>query len=69
MMRTLTVLIEQDEDGYYVATVPGLRSCYTQAKSLTTLRKRLMSVIKLCLMHEPPANQKFVAVERIEIPA
>jgi hypothetical protein len=27
-----TVLIEQDEDGYYVATVLALKSCYTQAK-------------------------------------
>ncbi|MEK7711051.1 MAG: type II toxin-antitoxin system HicB family antitoxin [Planctomycetota bacterium] len=69
MSRTLTVLIEQDEDGYYVATVPALRSCYTQAKSLVTLRKRVMEVIKLCLAHEPPAKQEFIAVERVEIPA
>jgi len=66
---TLTVLIEQDEDGYFVATVPGLRSCYTQAKSLATLRKRVLEVIKLCLVHETPADQEFIAVERIEIPA
>jgi predicted RNase H-like HicB family nuclease len=50
--RTLTVLIEQDEDGYFVAKVSGLRSCYTQAKSLATLRKRVLEVIKLCLAHE-----------------
>ena len=69
MSQTLTVLIEQDEDGYYVATVPALRSCYTQAKSLATLRKRVMEVIKLCLAHESPAKQEFIAVERVEIPA
>ena len=67
--RQLTVLIERDEDGYYVATVPALRSCYTQAKTLATLRKRVAEVIKLCLAHEPPAKQEFVAVERIDIPA
>ncbi len=67
--RTLTVLIEQDEDGYYVATVPALRSCYTQARTLPTLRKRVLEVIKLCLPHEPPANQEFIAVERVEIPS
>lgn len=50
--RTLTVLIEQDEDGYFFATVPALRSCYTQAKSLATLHKRILEVIKLCLAHE-----------------
>ncbi len=69
MPQTLTVLIELDEDGYYVATVPALRSCYTQAKSLPTLRKRVMEVIKLCLSHELPAKQEFIAVERVEIPA
>jgi predicted RNase H-like HicB family nuclease len=67
--QKVTVLIEQDEDGYYVATVPSLRSCYTQAKSLPTLRKRILEVIKLCLAHEKPAHQDFVAVEQIEISA
>lgn len=52
--RQLTVLIERDEDGYYVATVPALRSCYTQAKTLAVLRKRIAEVIKLCLAHETP---------------
>jgi predicted RNase H-like HicB family nuclease len=45
----LKVLIEQDEDGYYVASVPALRSCYIQAQSLPVLKKRLIQVIKLCL--------------------
>ncbi len=67
--QTLTVLIEQDEDGYYVATVPALRRCYTQAKTLPTLRKSVIEVVKLCLNHETPAKHEFIAVERIEIPA
>ena len=67
--RELTVLIEKDEDGYYVATVPALRSCYTQARTLPTLRKRIQEVIKLCLANERPAAHRFVAVEQIEIPA
>jgi predicted RNase H-like HicB family nuclease len=47
--RKFTVLIEQDEEGYFVATVPALRSCYTQAKRLDTLMKRVREVIELCL--------------------
>ena len=65
--QQLTVLIEQDEEGYYVATVPGLRSCYTQAKALPTLRRRIAQVIKLCLAHEKPAKHRFVAVEQMEV--
>lgn len=47
--RKFTVLIEQDEEGYYVATVPALRGCHTQAKTLDTLMKRVREVIALCL--------------------
>ena len=45
----LTVLIEQDEDGYYMATVPSLKSCYTQAETLEELYPRIGEVVELCL--------------------
>lgn len=48
-----SVLIEKDEDGYYVATVPALKSCYTQAKTLNELYPRIKEVIELCLEEEP----------------
>ena len=48
-MRKFTVLIEKDEEGYLVATVPSLRGCHTQARSLDTLMKRVREVILLCL--------------------
>ncbi|MCK4385784.1 MAG: type II toxin-antitoxin system HicB family antitoxin [candidate division Zixibacteria bacterium] len=44
-----TVLIERDEDGFYVATVPALKSCYTQAKTMQELMPRVREVIELCL--------------------
>jgi len=47
--RKFTVVIERSEDGYYVATVPALQGCHTQAKSLDTLMKRAREVIELCL--------------------
>lgn len=43
------VIIEQDEDGYFVASVPALPGCYTQAKTLKELRKRIKEAIELCL--------------------
>ncbi|MGD0793312.1 MAG: type II toxin-antitoxin system HicB family antitoxin [Terriglobales bacterium] len=48
--RKFTVVIERDEDGYYVATVPVLRGCHTQAKNLDTLMKRVREVVELCLV-------------------
>jgi len=47
--RKFTVVIEGDEDGYYVASVPVLRGCHTQAKNLDTLMKRVREVLVLCL--------------------
>jgi predicted RNase H-like HicB family nuclease len=47
--RKFTVVIERDEEDYYVATVPALRGCHTQAKNLDTLMKRVRDVIQLCL--------------------
>jgi predicted RNase H-like HicB family nuclease len=47
--RKFTVVIERDEDGLYVASVPALRGCHTQAKTLDTLMKRTREVIELCI--------------------
>lgn len=62
-----TVLIEQDEDGYYVATVPALKSCYTQAKTLEALYPRIKEIIGLCLEEEKPIPMKFIGLQQLEI--
>jgi len=50
--KTFTVVIERDEDGYYVGTVPTLRGCHTQAKTLDTLMKRMREAVALCFEGE-----------------
>ena len=67
--RKLTVLIERDEDGYYVATVPALKSCYTQAKTLEELYPRIKEVIELCLEEQEPTLLQFIGIQQIEIGA
>jgi len=64
MPRAFSVIIERDSEGYYVATVPELRGCHTQAKSLDTLMKRVREAIELCLEVEEEriSPQEFVAV-------
>ena len=47
MAREFTVVIEQDEDGYLVGSVPGLRGCHTQARSLDELMERMKEAILL----------------------
>ena len=64
-LRQFTVVIEQDEDGYYVATVPSLPSCYT----LEELAPRIREVIALCLAEQHAPRMKFVALEQGEVSA
>ncbi|MGB7983523.1 MAG: type II toxin-antitoxin system HicB family antitoxin [Terracidiphilus sp.] len=67
--RTFTVLIEQDEEGYLVATVPTLRGCHTQAKSLDTLMKRVREVIALCLEEDkaPSDALELVGIQQVTV--
>ena len=47
--REFSVIVERDEDGYYVASVPELPGCHTQARSLDKLMLRVREAIELCL--------------------
>jgi predicted RNase H-like HicB family nuclease len=66
-VRRFTVVIEQDEDGYYVATVPSLPGCYTQARTLEELAPRIREMIALCLAEQKAPRMKFVALEQVEV--
>lgn len=45
------VVIEQDENGVYIAHVPELPGCHTQGKSAEEALKNASEAIKLCLEH------------------
>lgn len=60
-------MIERDEDGCYVASVPSLRGCHTQARSLDLLMKRIKEAIELCLEVEEPVSNEFVGVQRVAV--
>ena len=71
MAREFSVVIERDSEGYYVASVPELAGCHTQAKSLDTLMKRIREAIELCLevqsQDTPPAE--FIGIQRVLVEA
>lgn len=51
----------------YVASVPSLPGCHTQAKSLDKLQERIREAIALCLEVDGgvPDSPEFVGVRRI----
>jgi predicted RNase H-like HicB family nuclease len=67
--REFTVLVERDEEGYYVASVPELRGCHTQARSLDKLMVRIREAIELRLEVErdAPATTEFIGVQRVTV--
>lgn len=73
MSHEFSVLIERDEEGYYVGSVPALVGCYTQARSLDELVERIQEAIALRLEEEgsssvSPPTLEFVGVQRVRAP-
>ena len=69
MTREFNVLIEEDEDGTLVASVPELPGCHTQAKSLDELMIRIREAIELCVeVNEMSVNvSRFVGIQRMSV--
>jgi predicted RNase H-like HicB family nuclease len=69
--RQFDVVIERDSEGYYVASVPQIPACHTQARSLDEVIERIREAIELCLEVEgtPEQDLEFVGIQRVTIAA
>lgn len=68
--REFNVIIEEGEDGYYIAEVIELPGCHTQAKTLDELLKRTKEVIDLYLeASQDVMRERFVGIQKIWVPA
>ena len=67
--REFNIIIEKDSEGYFIASVPELRGCHTQAKSLDVLMKRIKEAIELCWEIEGDDLQpnEFVGIQKIAL--
>ena len=63
-----TVLIEKDEDGFYVGSVPALKGCHTQGKTMDELLKNIKEAIELCLEVEKDVpREKFIGIQQVQV--
>jgi predicted RNase H-like HicB family nuclease len=71
MHQEYTVIIERDAEGLFVASVPALPGCHTQAASRDELMSRIKEAIALHLEEkgEDAEPLEFVAIERVSVPA
>ncbi|AFZ43509.1 Uncharacterized protein family UPF0150 [Halothece sp. PCC 7418] len=66
--REFYVLVEKDEDGYFVGEVPQLQGCYSQGQTLDELMTNIKEVIHLCLEDEDHQHKnEFVGIQKIEV--
>ncbi len=56
--RQFPVIVEKDEDGFYVVECPIFRGCYSQGRSLDEVLRNIKEVIELCL--EEKENQEIL---------
>lgn len=67
--QDFNVIVERDEDGYYIASVPELPGCHTQARSLDKLIERIREAIELSLEVKKTEreNTEFIGVQRVTV--
>jgi predicted RNase H-like HicB family nuclease len=70
-MRQFDVIIERDQEGLYVGSIPQLPGCHSQGHSLDELMERMREAAELCLEVEglPAQSLEFIGIQRITIAA
>ncbi len=67
MSQDFYVIIEKDEDGFYVGEVPALKGCYAQGRNIEELLKHMREVIEMCLEDENVSPNEFIGVQKLSI--
>ena len=74
-VQRFTVVLERDEDGIYVASIPALPGCHTQGRSLDQAMRRMREAAELWLevnrerRRGVPRSLVLVGVQQLEVPA
>ncbi len=69
-IRNFTVIIDKGEDGFYVGSVPALKGCHTQGKTIDELLKNIKEAIELCLEVEKDVpDEHFIGIQQVQVKA
>jgi predicted RNase H-like HicB family nuclease len=67
-MREFTVIIEKGEDGYFIGSVPELKGCHSQGKTIDELMENIKEAIQLCLEVEGEIEPlEFIGIQKVKI--
>jgi predicted RNase H-like HicB family nuclease len=69
-MRDYYMVVERDEDGWYVGNIPEFPGCHTQGKTIEELSERMKEAISLYLdeaNESAGGSSEFVGVHRVSV--
>jgi predicted RNase H-like HicB family nuclease len=67
MAKEFYVVIEKDEDGFFIGEVPTLKGCYSQGKTIDELLGNMREVIEMALEDEPYVSSEFIGVQKVSL--
>ena len=66
----LPIMIEIDEDGYFIVSCPVFKACHSYGVTIDEALENIKEVIEMCLEEqelEPERTNKFVGFRELEI--
>lgn len=64
----LPIIVEQDEDGYYIVSCPVFKGCHSYGKTINEAMENIKEVIEMCLEEENVEKlNEFIGVRELEI--
>jgi len=67
----LPIIIEQDEDGYYIVSCPSFKGCHSYGKTIEEAMENIKEVIEMCLeeLEEDKKKNlnKFIGFRELEV--
>lgn len=65
----LPIIIEQDEDGYYIVSCPSFKGCHSYGETVDEALANIREVIDMCMEETKGETlNKFVGFRELEIP-
>jgi predicted RNase H-like HicB family nuclease len=69
----LPIILEQDEDGFYIASCPFFKGCHSYGKTIEEAMENIKEVIEMCLEELEEEEKKnlnrFVGLMELEVSA
>ena len=69
LKQDIYIVIERDEDGYFIGEAPQLKGCYSQGETIEELLDNMREVIELCLEEEEAdfTVNEFIGIQKIAL--